>query len=382
MQERILIFDIRSSSVGAALFVTNKKGVPLVLSSLREDLHIKGEINAENILTSSVKALEQCAHKISMSNVGKIDKIFCTLSSPWYASQTRLIKFEKNSPFIFTSKMAKGLLDKETGIFKKEISETFSNQEEDIKILESKNLQISLNGYPMLEPFNKRTKTVEMSVFMSLSGEGVLAKFKDAIFKSFHTREVEFITFSIALFTLARDLFDEYKDFALVDVSGEMTDVSIIRKETFEESVSFPVGTHHVFRQIQKDLQINDKDTKSFFSTYKAGHYSTSMEKKIAPIIKKAENSWLSGFEEVLLKLSKGVHFPSDIFLITEEGMYDFFADLIKKEHFHQYNLSESKFKVNFLDSKNLHGVLSFSENTKRDPFLSIEAVYINRFIC
>ena len=38
-----------------------------------------------------------------MMGIGSPSKISCVLSSSWYASQTRTIKLEKNTPFLFTS---------------------------------------------------------------------------------------------------------------------------------------------------------------------------------------------------------------------------------------------------------------------------------------
>ena len=109
----VLIFDIKSSSVGAVLFEAQKKGIPKIILSIREPIIIEKKIDINRFLFLTIKSLEMVANKVSKMGIGKPSEIFCVLSSPWCASQTRVIKLEKNTPFLFTSKLADDLIKKE-----------------------------------------------------------------------------------------------------------------------------------------------------------------------------------------------------------------------------------------------------------------------------
>jgi hypothetical protein len=66
----------------------------------------------------------------------------------------------------------------------------------------------------------------------------------------------------------------------------------------------------------------------------------------------------------------------------VDKSLSDFFSELIKKEEFSQYGLSETKFKTAFLGAQTLQGLAVFGENIDRDPFLTIQSIYINnRFL-
>ena len=116
-EELALVFDIGSSSVGGALFIMQKNNVPQIIFSIREPIVLEKEISFDRFLNLAMQSLLMVASKISTQGLGAPKKIFCVLSSPWYASQTRAIVLKKNAPFIFNSKLADSLIEKEIKLF-------------------------------------------------------------------------------------------------------------------------------------------------------------------------------------------------------------------------------------------------------------------------
>src|SRR4051812_24493075 len=108
--ELMLVFNISSSSVGGALFLAQNSGIPKIIFSATEPLLVQEKVEADKFLDETIKTLELIAGKIYDTGLGAPKKIFCVLSSPWYASQTRTINFKKNTPFVFTEKLADELL--------------------------------------------------------------------------------------------------------------------------------------------------------------------------------------------------------------------------------------------------------------------------------
>ena len=119
-EELALVFDIGSSSVGGALFIMQKNNVPQIIFSIREPIVLEKEISFDRFLNLAMQSLLMVASKISTQGLGAPKKIFCVLSSPWYASQTRAIVLKKNAPFIFNSKLADSLIEKEIKLFEDE----------------------------------------------------------------------------------------------------------------------------------------------------------------------------------------------------------------------------------------------------------------------
>jgi len=381
-KESVLVFDIGSSSVGAAVFEVQKHGIPKIILSVREPIILENKIDINQFLSLALKSIEIVARRVSMMGVGKPSKIFCVLSSPWYASQTRIIKLEKNTPFLFTSKLADSLIQKEISLFEEENLTKFSHNDNKIRMIEFKNMKTMLNGYVTPDPLNKKTKKLEMTVFISMSIEQILKKIEETIFKHFHNENIKFSSFVMASFTVARDIFMDQDNFLLVDIAGEVTDISMIKKDILINSISYPLGYNFMIRGVAENLNCTLSEAESFISLYKDGHAVESVEKKLEPVINKLKTKWLSRFQESLVNLSDDISVPATIFITVDQDLTSFFSKIIKNEQFNQYTLTEPEFRIIFLDVKILNGITAFKDNVNRDPFLIIESIYLNRFIC
>ncbi|MFA5095123.1 MAG: cell division protein FtsA [Candidatus Paceibacterota bacterium] len=381
-KETVLVFDIGSSSVGGALFETQKSGIPKIIFSIREPIILEEKIDTDRFLFLTLKSLDIVTEKICKRGAGKPSRIFCVLSSPWYASQTRIIKFEKNTPFLFSPKLADDLIKKEINLFEEEHLAKFSQTDSKIRPIEFKNIKTTLNGYVTSDPFNKKVKRLEMIIFISMSGEKILGKIEDIIFKHFHSKDIKFFSFAMASFAVARGMFVKQEDFLLVDISGEVTDISIIKKDILSNSISYPLGPNFIIRKVAKSLNCTLSEAKSFISLYKDEHAIMSVKKKLEPIMEKLKKEWLAGFQESLVNLSNDISVPSTIFVTVDQELADFFGDIIKTDRFSQFTLTESEFKIIFLGAEMFHNITAFKNNVNRDPFLMIESIFINRFIC
>ena len=221
-----------------------------------------------------------------------------------------------------------------------------------------------------------------MAVFISMGGYKILEKIEETIFKHFHSKDIRFSSFVMASFVVARDMFIHQSDFLLVDISGEMTDISIIKKSILSDSISYPLGYNFMIRGVANSLNCTLNEAKSIISLYKNGHALESTEKKFKPIINKLKTEWLKEFQKSLISLSNNIYIPATIFITVDQSLIDFFSKIIKTEQFNQYSLTQSKFKIIFLGTETLHDVIAFKNNIIRDPFLTIETIYINHFIC
>ena len=153
----VLVFDIGSSSVGGALFWTQESGVPRIIKAVRESIPLQESLNIDKFLFSTMKSLESVTNQIHKAGLGVPSSCFCVLSSPWHVSQTRIIKLEKNAPFIFTSKLAGSLIQKELALFEGEYSAKYPDVKSPVRSIEFKNINRSslvLQHCPIYKIFN------------------------------------------------------------------------------------------------------------------------------------------------------------------------------------------------------------------------------------
>ncbi len=379
--ELALVFDIGSSSVGGALFLMQKSGVPKIIYSIREPITLEKEIDFYRFFNLALKSIEIIANDICTKGLGAPKKVFCVLSSPWYTSETRNIILQKNTPFIFNSKLADDLVGKEVALFESQCKEKYAHTKSKISSIELKNMKIMLNGYEANKPLNQKATSLEMMIFISMSEEEILEKIKEVIGKHFYSKNIKFSSFAMASFTVARDIFIQQENFLLIDIAGEVTDISMIKKDVLCSSVSFSLGRNFLIRGVASLLDCSIEEAISYISLYKDGHIADSLLKKIEPIISKLRSEWLGKFQESLVSLSNDISVPATIFLTTDDDLVNFFTETIKSEQFNQYTLTESKFKIIILNNQILNGITLFEKDVIRDPFITIESIYINRFL-
>jgi hypothetical protein len=376
--ELILVFNIGSSSVGGALFWTQTSGIPKIIFSVTEPIPVGEVVESNRFLSLMTKSLQIVADKVYEARLGAPSRIFCVLSSPWHISQTRIISLKKNAPFTFTAKLADELIQKEIKIFEEEHLKQYGSS---IRAFELKNIRIILNGYETAKPLDQKAKELEITIFVSISGEQVLKKIEEAIMKYFHFDQIKFSSFTMAFFTMARDLKTPKENFLLIDISGELTDIFMIKKGIPRESISFPLGQNFLTRKVASLLHASLNEASSLISLFKDGQAEEKLNKKLNPLMSKLKAEWLKNFQNSLANLSHDISIPATIYLAIDKKLADFFAEIIKTEQFNQYTLTESKFEVVFLDAKLLNGLAVFAESAIGEPNLIVDAVYINRFL-
>ncbi|MDQ3245134.1 MAG: hypothetical protein M3P22_02215 [bacterium] len=377
----VLIFDIGSSSVGGAFFHIQKGGAPNIIFSTREPLLLEEKVEVSKLFELAVKALKVVATRASIAGIGSPTKIFCVLSSPWYASQTRVIKLTKDTPFIFTKEFADSLIGKEVDLFEEEYGSLDGHTTNKVKTIEIKNMKTLLNGYVSNDPINKKIKEIGMTIFISMSHEDIFKKIEEAVKRHFNAVSITFSSFLMASFAVGRSLFINQDNFLLVNIGGEITEISMIKKDIISDSSSFPLGRNFIIRGVAKELQISLDEARSIISLYKDAHIEKSYVKNVDEVMLKLKNEWLKSFQTTLTTLSKDISIPSTVFITVSEDLALFFSDTIRTEQFNQYSLTESKFRVIFLNTQSLHGIATFDDQAQRDVPLLIESIYINHFL-
>ena len=377
----ILVFHIGSSSIGASLFWAQNSGIPKIIFSDTEMIVMEETVNVDKFLSSAMKSLDIMADRVRKANLGTPEEVFCVLSSPWHVSQTRIINFKKNTPFIFTAKLAESLVQKEITLFEEENLKKNTNASTPDRTIEVKNIKTILNGYETIEPLNQQTKELEMTVFISFAEERLLKTIEDTVAKYFHFNQLKFSSFPLASFTIVRDMHIERENFLLLDIGGEVTSITMVKKNILRESISFPVGRNFFTRGVASGLGCSLSEASSFISLFKDGHAETSVVEKMTTVMNQLKTTWLKDFQESLANLSNDISIPSAIYMTTDKDLADFFSETIKAEQFNQYTLTESKFEVIFLDASVFHGIAVFADSAIREPLIIIDSVYINRFL-
>lgn len=379
-EKLVAIFDIGSGSVGGALVKIPKDGVslPTIVKSTRTDIVTRKEIDFDLFLKDMILALGFASRSLYQSKLGAPDEIVCTLASPWYISETRLIKMSKEHSFLFSKKTIDDLAQKEIASLDALYKGKYGDVESVPEVIEHPILGISLNGYLVDDPIGKKTRSIEMNMVISLSPKMCLDQIRETLSKSFHHTPVSFSSFIMSSYISVRDRYMNHDSYLLMDIGGEITDVAIISKGILKDSLSFPYGRKSLLRDISKKLNIELRDASEIFSLFTKGVISEKEKAKLEPVLNTIEKSWGNSFRESIASLPRTLTLPNAMFLTIDPDVRDWFVKVVNNNEYIGSMVPNKKFTLVTLDGPEFLNMCNL-KNSTCDPFLMIEAISVTR---
>jgi hypothetical protein len=372
------IIDIGSTSVGAALLdlsrLKKKPADPQVCApvpfSVRHQVEFHEELNLERFMTGITGALEKAATDLLKSGHGAPAKIVCFFSAPFSASQTMIIKEERPEPFTVTEKWLK----EKVGAEVKKLEAALGQ-----KIYESKIMEIKLDGYQSERPFGQKAKLVEIANYVSLSTPAVEKTFRDNLIRLFHRSDVELHSFSFAFFNTIRDILGTHENMVLLDVGGEITEISLIWHGLLWTNVSYPQGRNRLFRQLTGALGLGAAETQSALKMYLEGTQHDQATEKLTAALAAPQTEWLGSFRQALDKLVENCLLPERIFIVGDPEFLPLFRRWLTETPFEGLITASKRFNVEPLREDLLAHFCETGTGVSRDLSLMIEAIFYDR---
>jgi len=369
-----IIFDIGSASVGVAVFLLSAGKKSILTFSYREELPLYEDTNFDRLGAAILQAVGNAAQKTIETGIQAhtIAEVKCFLSSPWYLSKTKISKENFETPKEFTEAVMKEIYKRETD---KVVNDPELLSSGDTEMLEAENILTKLNGYESSDPFGKKANTIEVALFVSLSSKSVLGSIRSAIKGYFTSSTVKFHSFSFASFVVVRDIFHE-KNFLLLDISGESTDVIIVRDNLLEKAVPLPMGRNFFLRGLAKNLGITLAEASSKFRLAESEMLNAEAHKEVLKASSEMGETWRMGLQNIFSELSKESKFlPHNVFVMADDEVARWFIENIQDEGVSQFTLSDGVFIVRHLDAQFLSAFCDSAKGVPRDPFLMLEGV-------
>lgn len=382
-EEISVVFHIGSGSAAGYIVRLSKKSKPEILYSARMPILFQKNLNLERHVNLMLGALDSAAKDIQKQGLLHLNftglrnlsirKAHYILSSPWCVSQTKVIKIRKDKPFEISQESIGNILNEQE---KKFLSDNpFGNS----IIVEKKIIEAKLNGYKVDEIYGKKTNEIELSLFLTSASESLLKKMKDIIGKHFNFHSFDFHSFALSSFSAIRDIYPDKESFMYIDIHGELTDLLIARNGVFVETVSFPIGRNFFKRQLSEELRASADEAISLLNLYINGKSNKTTSEKIMFAVDASLKKWSESFHSALTHLSLRINLPRTIFFIINDELSAFWARKLKEEKFSQFAMTEEFFDVIILDSKKLGENCKSSRDSKKEPVLELECLFLNK---
>jgi hypothetical protein len=371
--ERVFVVHVGSGTVAGA-FVSIDEGLTTILSTDVANIAIVPDLASADFELEMQKALAAMLVKVQKKSLGKPDRIIVYLGSPWYASQVRVARMSRPTAFVASSALLGDMVTRELKAFETEELAASHRNGEPLAPIESKILEVKLNGYPNVAPVGLSARELELSILLSVTPERTRAGIHAIIERHYATR-VSYATFLAASFVVTRNFFPHEENYLLVDIGGEITDVAVVRDSVLVRSVSFPHGRNFILRKLSHGLKRSIHESVAITSLYCENKVEDSIRDACTGILKDVRDEWLGAFQKALFAQGSDLSIPETIFLTVPSDVAPWFADTIRREEFHRHTLTSKDLKMVVLEAQVFHESLGFATGVERNPFIMIEAL-------
>lgn len=378
----VLIFDIGSGSVGGAIALVSPSESPMILYSTRADISFTSETNGGRLVSLMVRALSEVmlalvhegfVHAGLSAKRPKIDEAIVSLSAPWIISRTFTLHLRNAKPARITEAVFHTLLREE------EKDSSHRTLPKGSVEMERKLIKSVLNGYETSEPYGKDAVDAEFTLCSSYSLPKITDKISDAITHLIHTSHITFHSFSLLSFAVLRDLYPQSENFIFLDVSGEQSEVSVVKKSVLLETLSFPLGKNHLIRALSKDAGIPSASAETFLSLQQEQKGEGALYDRAKGVSSAFEAQWLSHFLKTMETFSQELFLPKTLFLTADTSMASRVTNAISTGDFSKFTLASMPFEVHFINGESLSPSIHQNPSGSADPFLMLETLFASR---
>lgn len=383
-----ILIDIGNGSTTGAIVVFAKDQKPrfiyvakkfFVISDKVEGLKLEAEMNSlleQMLALLTQKGLE---HKYWQGKKKNFDKILLSFSSPWFISKTKNIHLEKEKEFIISKNFLDGIMSQEVEILKNELHK--QNPEETFEVIERSIVHSKINGYALDDAIGKNTKSFDASLYMSVVSDNFIEKILGTIYKYTHVahNNVLINTFPLISFSVIRDLFTKEQNFMVMDVTGEVTDITLIKGDIIVDTVSMPSGRNFIVRQIAKNFNVSTEIAESTLKLFLTKKLEEATSTQMAELMTSIEKEWSIYFENALTELAPDMNLPSTLFLTTEGDTSEIYVEFLTMEKNDTTSIFRKNLKLNYIDLEKTSSFYINESGFSLDEFIVLLALFYKK---
>ena len=368
--ETILIIDVQSRFVRGSLVTLNFKKKPSVLFVADSDILFKSNMDSSDILKNAVDSIEMTIKSIlqfartnpNVCTNEKMISVHVVLSSPWALPQTKIKKIIYPKITSITKKSVLKIIEGDNAV----------SANADNCVIETKILDVRLNGYQVSDWDNKNASELELSYIKSISGIQTINLFSQACKNQLNGQSISFHS-SLFLQHLGLEQgISRFNSYTLIHVHGELTDVAVVKDQICILFGSFPTGTDTIMRKISETSKTDEHATESLLTLYSQNNLDTSLNRYTIDAISGIADSWIKEFQKLALSISERQNLISPV-IIESNKHIEYFSHIFKRTY-QQANVISIGFDE-------LTQYVGFGQGITRSYFAGLYSIALNALL-
>lgn len=298
-----LAFDIGTASVSAALFeLRGDDPRPHVLKVFRKFYTASLKRDASHFSKSTVGQFSAILKDVDTELKGVMPEIYVIgLSSIFYLGKTEHIYEKRPKPRVVTQADTASFINQGQQKFLADIGHG------DVVIIEEVLMRSFLNGYRVDQPTGKSAEEIESWIHFAGTSRELYDTFTSVIKSSRPDAKIRFSTFPITTWLLMQELLAPEHSAIIVDIGGELTEVTFLVDGVITEIVSLPFGVLNILLRISELERIDLDNALSLLKAYTGNTLTPEASAKLRGIIKKEMKSWEEVFERIWQRAARDI---------------------------------------------------------------------------
>ena len=235
-----------------------------------------------------------------------------------------------------------------------------------------------MNGYVVSNPINKKTRSVEMDMILTIASKKCIESVESVMQSAFHGIPFYFSSAMSSVYLTVRDKYHDTDSFMVVDVGGEVTDISIILDGIPKNIISFPFGRQTFFRHLKKWLNKDIHEVASLFSMYQEGTLDSKERIKMEKALNPIKKIWAEHLIDAIGTIPEPKIIPSAVFMLMNKDVHSWFFSLFSEKNTDLSELFKNEYEVVGLMGPDFLGYCKV-EDGPCDPMIMMEAMTIKR---
>lgn len=330
-----VIVDVGAGSVASALTLfRDNQQVPELLAVFREPIQVKHTSTPVGRARAMKHALTEVLHAAARHTPhvlekykirGYVHKIFISCTAPWAQTVTQIIHFEPEQPFAITRELVDDIIQHAEGrtneAYKK--GRARSGRGPDMHTVEQSVINITANGYPIVDPYGHTALEIDIAYLRGLINERAIDTFEEVTERVFPHSTPYPHTSALVEYCVLRDLYPKISNALIIDISGGATELSVMQQHILYESHAVLYGVHALIRDIAESARVLPEEAAMYVRSFS----QALLTKKQEAVLQQSLKRYVGSLERAIREITSRYALPRTVFIICEENMSTFFTE-------------------------------------------------------
>jgi hypothetical protein len=372
-KKAVAVVDVGSGSVGMGVALVGSTGPAELILAERGVLSLEHR-TPEHIASDVTGLLASVGGKVFTAYTSDLQKQYgrirtaeVVIRAPWTRSASVSAESRFKEDVHITQQtiadLAQEALKKATEI-------------EQSALLEANVVRVELNGYATANPTGKKAHSIAVRALVSDVDVHIRQMVSEHIQRLCGVQEPTIRSGTRAMLSMIREHSDISRSALILDLTGEATNVIVMRKGISVEHALIPVGTRSILERVAGN-KLPDEIMGTIRMISSDECHSAACEEALTSLAH-VENDLVKEFGEVFNTLVSTRRLPNDCLLVVHPDMAQWLAHFFGRIDFSQFTMTAQPLEVKILSIDDLKEGALAASGVPQDMGLLIVSALVN----